>query len=143
GVMLGPSWLGLHRGQGQQEWLWLSGAKFNYTRWHDPASLPDDTSTSYCAVMEEDGDWSAVSCDDQDSAYVICDFTPGHNPFVLVGPVVVVCGVIILILGFEVCLRRKEFLEKNLEVITDVEEEPQVGGGIVNYGFGHSEIDRT
>nr|XP_053648487.1 low affinity immunoglobulin epsilon Fc receptor-like [Cherax quadricarinatus] len=68
GVMLGPSWLGLHRGQGQQEWLWLSGAKFNYTRWHDPASLPDDTSTSYCAV---------------------------------------------------------------------------VGGGIVNYGFGHSEIDRT
>lgn len=27
--------------------------------------------------MEESGSWDAVPCDDDDEAYVICDYTPG------------------------------------------------------------------
>ncbi|XP_042227114.1 uncharacterized protein LOC121869650 [Homarus americanus] len=66
-------------------------------------------------MMEKSGDWGSVPCGSDTLAFVICDFVPGYNPFVLVGPVVILSGVAVLILSIEVCIRRKEFKEKNLE----------------------------
>lgn len=62
----------------------------------------------------------------------------GNNPFMLVGPVVIGCGVVVLVLSVEVCLRRKEFIDKNPEVAltNDEDDERQVscpGVGRVMY----------
>nr|XP_045617405.1 uncharacterized protein LOC123769950 isoform X1 [Procambarus clarkii] len=138
-VMLGRSWLGLRRKKDRDDWRWLTGAKVNYTKWQNPNSVPTDTSLSYCAMMEESGDWLAVPCHGEDSAYVICDYTPGYNPFMLVGPVVTVCGLVVLVLSIEVCVRRREFIEKNMEVISDTEDDREVDAGLDNYGYACKE----
>ncbi|XP_042869396.1 uncharacterized protein LOC122251474 isoform X2 [Penaeus japonicus] len=135
--MFGISWLGLYRAKDAEQWAWLSGAKVNYTVWEN---TPTTTAAAKeCVVMDESGMWSTISCNPGDSAFVICDYSPGYNPFVLIGPVVIFCGVVVLMLSIEVCVRRKEFKEKNPEVMDDDddEEERQVDPGIINYGFGN------
>lgn len=46
----------------------------------------------------------------------------------LVGPVVIACGVVVLVLSVEVCLRRKEFIDKNpeVELANDDDDDRQV-----------------
>lgn len=134
--MLGVSWLGLYRQKDAEQWAWLSGAKVNYTAWENAPTVT--AAERECAVMEETGRWNSIACDG-DSAFVICDYIPGYNPFVLIGPVVVFCGVVVLMLSIEVCVRRREFKEKNPEVMDDEDddEERQVDPGIINYGFGN------
>ncbi|KAG7166261.1 putative Lectin C-type domain-containing protein 8 [Homarus americanus] len=140
-------------GAGEEDWKWLSNAKVNYTRWFYPSS---GSSTDRCVMMEKSGDWGSVPCGSDTLAFVICDFVPGYNPFVLVGPVVILSGVAVLILSIEVCIRRKEFKEKNLEapvrvttakesycVLASVSSEctKEVDAGLINYGYGNFEGD--
>ncbi|XP_071541329.1 uncharacterized protein [Panulirus ornatus] len=143
-LMLGRSWLGLRRGRGQEEWAWSTGAKLNYTRWQNPSDATNQRA-DLCAAMDETGEWLVLACHGEDQAYVICDFIPGYNPFVLVGPVVIFCGVVVLVLSIEVCIRRREFMEKNPEVMIaeEGEDDRQVDAGLINYGYGHFTSDDT
>ncbi|KAK8383808.1 hypothetical protein O3P69_015925 [Scylla paramamosain] len=142
-VMSGRSWLGARRKHGRDNaWAWAdSGTPLNYTRWagSEPASLQQDL----CAAVEPSGAWVAVACSDGETAYVICDYVPGYNPFMLVGPVVAVCGVVVLVLSVEVCVRRREFITKNPEAITDDQDDDrqvEAPSGVVNPGFSRAQV---
>ncbi|KAF2366366.1 hypothetical protein FHG87_002876 [Trinorchestia longiramus] len=45
-----------------------------------------------------------------------------HNPLVLVGPVLMGCGLLVLILSIEVCIRRHQFYAKNRGLLMDDDE---------------------
>ncbi|KAK3878045.1 hypothetical protein Pcinc_017259, partial [Petrolisthes cinctipes] len=140
GKLVGDSWLALQRpaGSTSDAWTkWESGGSLNYSSWSggSPPSISSAT-TSYCAAMQLSGRWEVMKCDEV--AFVICDYTPGNNPFMLVGPVVVGCGVVVLVLSVEVCLRRKEFIDKNPEVAlaNDDDDDRQVGcSGVGGMGY--------
>ncbi|XP_050730038.1 uncharacterized protein LOC127005287 [Eriocheir sinensis] len=137
-LMSGRSWLGARRKPGQQEsWKWTdSGASLNYSRWPG-GSVPASLRSDLCAAVEPSGEWLAVECDADETAYVICDYTPGYNPFVLVGPVVAGCGVVVLILSVEVCIRHRESISKNRKLGDQDESDREVDEGIINYGYGN------
>ncbi|KAK7024231.1 hypothetical protein SK128_027838 [Halocaridina rubra] len=129
--MVGSSWLGLRRKNDEMEFKWISGAKMNYTQWEE-LSITAPAREAECALMGMNGLWVYEPCErnhgdgDEDlspEAYVICEYLPVYNPFVLIGPVVISCGLIVLVLSIEICIRRKEFKEKNPEVMIDDEDE--------------------
>lgn len=135
--MEGRSWLGLQRKKGAKDFTWISGAKKNFTPWQDSSIPTKPATTNQCGVVQNTGEWVTDSCDNGNSNYVICEYAPGYNPFVLIGPVVIFCGVIVLILSIEVCVRRREFMEKNPEIIMDDDDDRQVDDGLINYGYGN------
>ncbi|XP_066948078.1 uncharacterized protein [Macrobrachium rosenbergii] len=140
GKMQGRSWLGLNRKKGDSSFVWVSGSKLNFTQGEISLAMDTVALAKECGVIEESGEWMVSPCDDKGMAFVICEYVPTYNPFMLVGPVVIFCGVVLLLLSVEVCVRRREFLENNPEVLND-DDDRQVDEGLVNYGYGHFESD--
>ncbi|CAL4105036.1 unnamed protein product, partial [Meganyctiphanes norvegica] len=120
----GDTWLGMLRSKSDPIWKWKSTNKpiGSFSNWVSPSQQDD---TADCAQMNELGEWMPAKCDSE--AFVICEFNPGYNPFMLIGPVIAVCGVVLLLMSIETCIRRREFLEKNGTELMDDVDEPHEG----------------
>ncbi|XP_043199276.1 uncharacterized protein LOC122368990 [Amphibalanus amphitrite] len=60
------------------------------------------------------------------------------DPFILIGPVFAGCGIVVLLLSVEVCVRRQKVIKLTEDLSSDDEGDGHyIDEGLVNYGFGN------
>jgi len=61
-----------------------------------------------------------------------------EDPFILIGPVFAGCGIVVLLLSVEVCVRRQKVIKQTEDLSSDDEDDGHyMDEGLINYGFGH------
>ncbi|XP_037094396.1 uncharacterized protein LOC119114303 isoform X2 [Pollicipes pollicipes] len=60
-----------------------------------------------------------------------------EDPFILIGPVFAGCGIVVLLLSVEVCVRRQKVIKLTEDLSSDEEDGHYIDEGLINYGFGH------
>lgn len=60
-----------------------------------------------------------------------------ESPFLLIGPVLIGCGVVVLLLSVETCVRRSRVAKQADDLSSDEEDSSRIDEGLVNYGYGN------
>ncbi|RXG51935.1 hypothetical protein Avbf_02953 [Armadillidium vulgare] len=140
GKISSPTWIGLYRNK-TQDFTWVSGNSATYQKFSPTPSNGQQLSIE-CVNMNTDGTWRSVTnCNLHYTA--ACEYAKFYFPFILIGPVMVICGCIVLLLSVEVCkrhratlIRAKGFIDE--EEIPNVDDEQDVKkdvSGIANPAF--------